>query len=157
MRPTLGGTAPAIIVDCHVDAAVDEELHGLVILVPHQLMQDAGGFMGDPVSADIGPVPEKSRRSRNGGRGPPQASAVMRRIPARGAHVCGAERALSESGAEEDDETTEGTISRIMQAKKLPLPELKRFSPSWGLLSEKNPLVLRSIIGGNEGYSCANP
>src|SRR5712691_1764307 len=45
--PTLGGRAPAIIDDRHVDAAIDEELHRFVILVEiHQLMQDAGGLAG---------------------------------------------------------------------------------------------------------------
>jgi hypothetical protein len=34
-------------------------LHGFVILVKHQLMQDAGGLMGAPVRVDIGPVYEK--------------------------------------------------------------------------------------------------
>ena len=57
--PTLGGSAPAIIANRHVDAAVDEELHGFVILVPLQLMQDACGLMGAPVRVDIGPVREK--------------------------------------------------------------------------------------------------
>src|SRR5262249_44210234 len=57
--PTLGGSAPAIIDDRHVDAAVDEELHGFVIFVKYQLMQDAGGLMGAPVRVDIGPVTEK--------------------------------------------------------------------------------------------------
>ena len=58
--PTLGGRAPAVIDDGHVDAAVDEELHGFVIFVEiHQLMQDAGGLMGTPVRVDIGPVTEK--------------------------------------------------------------------------------------------------
>jgi len=57
--PTLGGSAPAMMADRHVDAEVDEELHGFVILVPHQLMEDAGGLMGGPVRVDIGPAPEK--------------------------------------------------------------------------------------------------
>ena len=57
--PTHRGSAPAIIVDRHVDAAVDKELHRFVILVPHQLMQDAGGLMGAPVCVDIGSMPEK--------------------------------------------------------------------------------------------------
>ena len=57
--PTLGGRAPAIIDDRHVDAAIDEELHRFVIFVPHQLMQDAGRLVGAPVRVDIGSVPEK--------------------------------------------------------------------------------------------------
>src|SRR5580692_10942409 len=58
--PTLGGRAPAIIDDRHVDAAIDEELHRFVIFVGiYQLMQDAGGLMGAPVRVDIGPVTEK--------------------------------------------------------------------------------------------------
>src|ERR1041385_739669 len=47
--PTLGGTVPTIILDGHIDASVDEELHGLVIGVKHQLMQDAGGLVGGSV------------------------------------------------------------------------------------------------------------
>ena len=58
--PSLGGSVPAIIADRHVDAAVDEELHGFVIFVEiHQLMQDAGGLMGTPVRVDIGSMTEK--------------------------------------------------------------------------------------------------
>src|SRR5262245_36188812 len=38
--PALGGGAPAIVLDRHVDAAVDEELHGFVVLAPHELVQD---------------------------------------------------------------------------------------------------------------------
>src|SRR5260370_8084924 len=57
--PTLGGGAPPIIPDRHVDAAIDEELHGLVVFVPHQFMQDAGWLMGAPVRIDIGAVCEK--------------------------------------------------------------------------------------------------
>src|SRR5215831_20368794 len=50
--PTLGGCAPAIIEDRHVDAAVDEELHGFVVFAKHQLMQDGGGLLGSPVAVD---------------------------------------------------------------------------------------------------------
>ena len=57
--PTLGGSVPAIIEDGHVDAAIDEELHGLVVFVPHQFMQDAGRLMLAPVRIDIGAVREK--------------------------------------------------------------------------------------------------
>src|SRR5579862_10032235 len=59
ISPALGGSAPAIIADRHVDAAVDEELHGCVVFKMHQLMQDAGRFMGAPVRVDISPVTEK--------------------------------------------------------------------------------------------------
>ena len=56
----MGSRAPAIVDDRHVDAAVDEELHGFVIFVKmRQLMQDAGGLMGAPVRVDISPVTEK--------------------------------------------------------------------------------------------------
>src|SRR5688572_20249983 len=48
-RPALCRPVPTVILDGHVDAAVDEELHGFVIFVPHQLMQDAGGLMRAPV------------------------------------------------------------------------------------------------------------
>src|SRR5215470_9797827 len=57
--PTLGGSPPAIILDRQVDAAVDEELHGFVIFVKHQLMQDAGRLVGTPVRVYIGAMPEK--------------------------------------------------------------------------------------------------
>jgi len=43
--PTPGGCAPPIIDHRHVDAAVDEELHGFVILVPDELMKNAGGLL----------------------------------------------------------------------------------------------------------------
>jgi len=58
-RPTFGGGVPAIIVNRHVDASVDEELHGFVVLVPHQFMQDAGRFMRAPVRIDVGAMREK--------------------------------------------------------------------------------------------------
>ena len=57
--PTLRSAAPAIVPDRHVDAAVDEELHGLVVFVKHQLMQDAGRLVRAPVRVDIGAVLEK--------------------------------------------------------------------------------------------------
>ena len=57
--PAHGGSAPAIIVGRHVDAAVDEELHGFVIFVPDQLMQDARGLMRAPVRVDIDAVREE--------------------------------------------------------------------------------------------------
>src|ERR1700733_14570303 len=43
--PTHSSRVPAIVADRHVDAAIDQKLHGLVIFVPYQLMQDAGGLM----------------------------------------------------------------------------------------------------------------
>jgi hypothetical protein len=59
-RPTLGRTAPAVIGDSHVDATVNEELHFFIVLVkPHQLVQDARGLMGAPAGVDIGAVLEK--------------------------------------------------------------------------------------------------
>src|SRR5262249_56584198 len=57
--PTLGGSVPAKIEDRYIDAAIDKKLHGFVILMPHELMQDAGGLMGAPFRVDIGPVREK--------------------------------------------------------------------------------------------------
>src|SRR5215813_12140845 len=57
--PTHRGSVPAIIVDRHVDATVDEELHGFVIRMPYELMQNAGGLMRAPVRIDIGPMREK--------------------------------------------------------------------------------------------------
>src|SRR5215510_10616462 len=57
--PTLGGSVPAKIQDRHIDAAIDKKLHGFVILMPHELMQDAGGLMGAPVRVDIGSVRKK--------------------------------------------------------------------------------------------------
>src|SRR5438552_635837 len=60
ISPALGGSAPAIVADRHVDAAVDKELHGLVVFVKVcQFMQDAGRLMGAPVRVDIGAMPEK--------------------------------------------------------------------------------------------------
>src|SRR5215510_8535802 len=58
--PTLSGTAPSIIDDRQIDAAVDEELHGFVVFVkPYQLVHDAGGLMRAPLRVDIGSVLEK--------------------------------------------------------------------------------------------------
>src|SRR5262249_61241698 len=57
--PPLGGSVPAKIEDRHIDAASDKKLHVFVILMPHELMQDAGGLMGAPVRVDIGSVREK--------------------------------------------------------------------------------------------------
>jgi hypothetical protein len=60
ISPSLGGSTPPIIADRHVDASVDEELHGFVVFVKaYQLMQDAGRLMGAPVRVDIGPMLEK--------------------------------------------------------------------------------------------------
>src|SRR5215471_11798104 len=57
--PALGGSVPAKIEDRHINAAIDKKLHGFVILMPHELMQDAGGLMGAPLRIDIGSVREK--------------------------------------------------------------------------------------------------
>src|SRR5215472_9772796 len=57
--PTHRGSVPAIVVDRHVDAAVDKELHGFVIRMPYELMQNAGGLMRAPVRIDRGPRREK--------------------------------------------------------------------------------------------------
>src|SRR5947209_18349912 len=41
-RPTLCGSVPTVVPDGHIDAAIDEESHRLVILVKtSQLVQDA--------------------------------------------------------------------------------------------------------------------
>src|SRR5215813_11483527 len=53
------GSVPAKTEDRHIDAAIDKKLHGFVILMPDELMQDAGGLMRAPFRVDIGPVHEK--------------------------------------------------------------------------------------------------
>src|SRR6201982_1484969 len=57
--PALGGSVPPVITDRHINTPVDEELHGFVVFVPHQLMQNASGLMRTPARVDIGPLPEK--------------------------------------------------------------------------------------------------
>src|SRR5262245_10863321 len=52
-RPALRGRVPTVILNGHVDAAVDEELHRLVVPVPHQLVQDARRLMGAPGRVDV--------------------------------------------------------------------------------------------------------
>jgi hypothetical protein len=42
-RPALCRGVPTVILHGHVDAAVDEELHRFVILMPHKLVQDGSG------------------------------------------------------------------------------------------------------------------
>ena len=57
--PILRGTAPPIVLNGHVDAAVDEKLHGFVILAEDQLVQDACWLVRAPSRIDIGAVLEQ--------------------------------------------------------------------------------------------------
>src|SRR4029453_1697233 len=52
-RPTLCSTVPAVVLDGHVDATVDEESHRLVVVLEHQMVQDARRLMGVPIGVDI--------------------------------------------------------------------------------------------------------
>src|SRR5215470_11866068 len=46
LRPPLCRAIPAMVLDGHVDAAVDEELHRLVVPMPDELVQDTCRLMG---------------------------------------------------------------------------------------------------------------
>ena len=61
-RPTLCGTVPAVVLDGHVDATVDEESHRVVGAVEDQVVQDARRLMGVPGGVDIGAVLEEEVR-----------------------------------------------------------------------------------------------
>ena len=61
-RPTLCSAVPAVVLDGHVDAAVDEELHRLVVPVKDQMVQDARRLMGVPGGVDVGAVLEEEVR-----------------------------------------------------------------------------------------------
>src|SRR5947208_17005447 len=53
-RPALCSGIPSVVLDGHVDAAVDEELHRLVVPMPDELVQDARRLVGAPRGVDIG-------------------------------------------------------------------------------------------------------
>src|SRR4030095_3356988 len=49
-------TVPAVVLDGHVDATVDEEPHRVVVVLKDQMVEDARRLMGVPVGVDIGSV-----------------------------------------------------------------------------------------------------
>src|SRR5260370_32154400 len=57
--PPLCRAVPAVVPDLHVDAAVDEELHGRVVRVKDELVQDARRLMGAPGGVDVCAVVEQ--------------------------------------------------------------------------------------------------
>jgi hypothetical protein len=59
----LRGTAPSIVLDCHVDTAVDEKLHRFVVLVEDQLVQNACRLVRAPSRIDVSAVLEKEVRN----------------------------------------------------------------------------------------------
>src|SRR5207247_4176077 len=61
-RPTLCRTVPTVVLDGHIDAAVDEESHRLVVSVEDQVVQDARWLMGVPRRIDSGAVLEEEVR-----------------------------------------------------------------------------------------------
>src|SRR5437773_6827136 len=60
-RPTVCVTVPTVL-DGHIDAAVDEELHRLVAPVEDQMVQDARWLMGVPPGVEIRAVREEEVR-----------------------------------------------------------------------------------------------
>src|SRR3984957_5723207 len=58
-----GGSVPAIIVNRHIDAAVNEELRCFVVRVDGALMQDACRFVRAPVRIDVGSMFQKKVRN----------------------------------------------------------------------------------------------
>src|SRR6266403_675167 len=52
-RPALRSTIPAVVFDGHINAAVDEELHRLIVSVPDEFVQDACRLMGTPGRVDV--------------------------------------------------------------------------------------------------------
>src|SRR5215510_9748764 len=53
MRPALCSTVPTVVLDSHVNATVDEELHRLVVPVPDELVQNARRLMRTPGRIDV--------------------------------------------------------------------------------------------------------
>ena len=51
--PTLRGAVPAVVLDGHVDAAIDQETHRLVVLSEHQLVQQTRRLVRAPVGIDV--------------------------------------------------------------------------------------------------------
>src|SRR5688500_7503350 len=61
-RPTLCRAVPTIVLDGHIDAVVDEELHRLVVRMKDQFVQDARRLMGAPRGVDVGAVRQQEVR-----------------------------------------------------------------------------------------------
>src|SRR5256885_11691086 len=62
-RPTNCVTVPTVVLDGHVDAAVDEELHRLVrVRQEDQMVQDARRLVRVPIGADVCAVLEQEIR-----------------------------------------------------------------------------------------------
>jgi len=62
-RPTLRGRFPTIIVNRHIDAAVNEKLRCFVVRVDGALMQDACRLVRAPVRIDAGSVLQQKIRN----------------------------------------------------------------------------------------------
>ncbi len=52
-RPALRGRIPTIVLDLRIDAAIDQELHRLVVPVPDEFVQNAGRLMRTPGRIDV--------------------------------------------------------------------------------------------------------
>ena len=61
-RPPQGSTVPPVVLDGHVDAAVDEESHRVVVVPKDQLVQEARRLMGVPGGIDVCAVLEEEVR-----------------------------------------------------------------------------------------------
>ena len=62
-RPTRCGTVPTVVLDGHVDAAVDEELHRLVrVRQEDEMVQDARRLVRAPIGVDVCAVLEQEVR-----------------------------------------------------------------------------------------------
>ena len=62
-RPPLRGRVPAIIVNRHIDAAVNEKLRCFVVRVNGALMQNACRLVRAPVRIDVGSVLQQKIRN----------------------------------------------------------------------------------------------
>jgi len=62
-RPSLRGRVPAIIVNHHIDAAVNEKLRCFVVRVDGALMQDACRLVRAPVRIDVRSVRQQKIRN----------------------------------------------------------------------------------------------
>jgi hypothetical protein len=62
-RPPLRGGVPAIIVNRHIDAAVNEKLRCFVVRVDGALMQDACRLVRAPIRIDVGSVLQQKTRN----------------------------------------------------------------------------------------------
>ena len=127
MCPTLGGSAPAIIDDRHVDAAVDEELHGFVIFVNHtsscRMLAGSWELQFVLISA---PCPRRKSAISKWLLRTAQASAVSRTCCTLGSPHCRFPRIVGTVGGKMIREVAQGRLARRVEpashACEVPVP-----------------------------------